>query len=235
MQTQYPLAIIPSIYFLVIIASALLGIVVFLVLRHFLKKKRAQVENSSEPKQEPVSIEEDMVQHCEDCASQVVGDLKATETAPIESLQASPVIGDDDQFLFKQFVNNRLEEAGFFKSMEPAQVEGRLVNYSTHAGGQSTKFAVICIWKPGFIKGRLEWAKSYQLVSYRRYENERDMPVYVAVGVGGSPSGPLALSFVPLKQVRSNVLSETQLGISNQGKILPEALKQNLVLSMMPG
>lgn len=71
--------------------------------------------------------------------------------------------------------------------------------------------AIECKWRAEFFKGRIEWAKSYQLSNYRRYERERGIPVYVIVGIGGQPNDPASVYIIPLPHIRSNVLTERDL------------------------
>ncbi|RYG50291.1 MAG: hypothetical protein EOO01_11045 [Chitinophagaceae bacterium] len=73
------------------------------------------------------------------------------------------------------------------------------------------RIAAECKWRAAFSKGRIEWAKSYQLITYRQYESERGIPVFVIIGIGGEPDGPGEVYVVPLREIRSHVLSEYEL------------------------
>ncbi len=51
--------------------------------------------------------------------------------------------------------------------------------------------------KPG--KNKIEWCKEYQLRRYRRYD--KDLALFVALGVGGSPEKPSVLYVFPLRKL----------------------------------
>lgn len=63
------------------------------------------------------------------------------------------------------------------------------------------RFAIECKWRANFIQGCIEWAKEQQIINYRNYERSSGVTVFVAIGVGGLPSSPDILFFVPLREV----------------------------------
>ncbi|RYZ26462.1 MAG: hypothetical protein EOO10_15500 [Chitinophagaceae bacterium] len=73
------------------------------------------------------------------------------------------------------------------------------------------RIAAECKWRAEFGNGRIEWAKNYQLITYRQYEGERRIPVFVIIGIGGEPDHPGAVYVVPLREIRSHVLTEYEL------------------------
>lgn len=62
-------------------------------------------------------------------------------------------------------------------------------------------FAVECKWRARFIDDKIEWASEQQINNYLNYQRETKIPVYVAIGVGGTPSSPSFLFFVPLQEI----------------------------------
>jgi hypothetical protein len=68
-------------------------------------------------------------------------------------------------------------------------------------GTHYMRFAVECKWRSNFINGTIEWAKQHQIVNYKEYERIARVPVYVAIGVGGSPGAPAFLFFIPLYEI----------------------------------
>ncbi|NTS40791.1 hypothetical protein HRG84_07710 [Flavisolibacter sp. BT320] len=85
------------------------------------------------------------------------------------------------------------------------------LEYQFKTGYYNFRIASECKWWAAFSKGRIEWAKSYQLITYRQYESERGIPVFVIIGIGGEPDSPGAVYVVPLREIRSHVLSEYEL------------------------
>ena len=49
-------------------------------------------------------------------------------------------------------------------------------------------FAVECKWRNGTTNGLVEWARDYQLDNYKNFASQRGMPVFIILGLGGSPS-----------------------------------------------
>lgn len=67
------------------------------------------------------------------------------------------------------------------------------------------KFAIECKWRQSFeIKGKnlgISWAPDYKISEYLAYENEFKIPVWVAIGVGGSPDKPAQLYLAKLSDI----------------------------------
>jgi hypothetical protein len=72
-------------------------------------------------------------------------------------------------------------------------------------------FAVECKWRAAFFEGRIEWAKEYQLETYRKFSQEKKMEVFILIGIGGQPNQPQSLYIVPLRNIDSTQLYETQI------------------------
>jgi len=69
-------------------------------------------------------------------------------------------------------------------------------------------FAVECKWRNDFWKGIIEWARDAQISTYQEFQLSRDMPVFIALGVGGSPSDPRDLFIIPLSHLYKTILTE---------------------------
>lgn len=65
-------------------------------------------------------------------------------------------------------------------------------------GNQRHRFAIECKWREKFIEGKIRWAYKYQIRNYEQYQNEKRIPVFVAIGVGGAPSHPEKLFVTPI-------------------------------------
>ncbi len=72
-------------------------------------------------------------------------------------------------------------------------------------------FAVECKWRKNYYKNGVEWAKEYQLNNYKTFAKDRKIPVFVAIGVGGTPNNPEEVFIVPLEKMKDNFLSQTEL------------------------
>lgn len=70
---------------------------------------------------------------------------------------------------------------------------------------QRVLIAVECKWRRSFDMGEkpgIEWAKERQIANYQRFHRERNIPVFVVIGIGGSPDAPYELYILPLERLR---------------------------------
>lgn len=72
---------------------------------------------------------------------------------------------------------------------------------------KSQQFSVECKWRTDFYKQGIEFAKPDQFKRYQKFENDRKMPVFIAIGVGGSGKNPDKLFIVPLNKFDDNFKS----------------------------
>ena len=117
----------------------------------------------------------------------------------------------DCKTLFEQFIVARLKGCGFEFVSKSTSDEVLIFQPEEGENLHASSIAAVGVWKPSFIKGRIEWARSFQMIGYRQYEKTENRPLFVLIGIGGSPELPEFFYIVPLKQIRSNVLSEMQL------------------------
>ena len=60
-------------------------------------------------------------------------------------------------------------------------------------------FSVECKWRKKLNNNGVEFAYESQLARNRKYETEKNIPVYIAIGIGGEASNPEHLFLIPLK------------------------------------
>jgi hypothetical protein len=65
-------------------------------------------------------------------------------------------------------------------------------------GIQNYKFAVECKYRQSFYNGTITWANRKQINVYEEFQNRFSIPVFIAIGVGGTPSAPRWLFVTPL-------------------------------------
>lgn len=63
-------------------------------------------------------------------------------------------------------------------------------------------FAVECKWRKSFHNGSIEWASEENIEIYNKFAEDRNMPVFVVIGIGGTPKSPDDVYVVPLKSLR---------------------------------
>ncbi len=72
-------------------------------------------------------------------------------------------------------------------------------------------FAVECKYRKEFSNNVLKWAKEHQIKNYVNFQEKNKIPVFVAIGVGGTPELPNDLYLVPLNHLRSSLISKENL------------------------
>lgn len=73
------------------------------------------------------------------------------------------------------------------------------------------KFAVECKWRAELFKGRVELARMDQLNNYKEFSNRERMPVFIVLGLGGTPTAPENVYVIPLDEIRSNCMNQKEL------------------------
>jgi len=70
------------------------------------------------------------------------------------------------------------------------------------------KFAVECKYRSGFYRSQkingpvVKWAAPDQIRRYNAYSRSNRLPVFVAIGVGGSPKKPATMFCIPLRDAK---------------------------------
>lgn len=70
--------------------------------------------------------------------------------------------------------------------------------FKSHKNGK--EFYVEAKYRSAFYKQAIEWCKPFQLKRYR--EIDKKTPVWVVIGVGGSPDDPTHVYEIPLKEIK---------------------------------
>ncbi len=118
--------------------------------------------------------------------------------------------GDD----FEKFIVQKFDKKYFFIQNWAGDkyVEGRYAETTPQPDllmefklkGESALFAVECKWRKNERKNGFDFATEAQLERYRKFEAERGVPVFVAIGMGGDGGNPEQLFIIPLKRLKYN-------------------------------
>lgn len=73
-------------------------------------------------------------------------------------------------------------------------------------GGSRYLFAMECKWRQGFNGERMD-VKEWQLTRYKRFAQDRQMHVFLVLGVGGTPAAPAELYTIPLLELADGPLT----------------------------
>ena len=68
-------------------------------------------------------------------------------------------------------------------------------------GRRKKYFAIECKWRKQFFDGGINWADRFQIENYLRYQQETNMQVFIAIGIGGHPFNPEHLFVTPLDHI----------------------------------
>lgn len=73
-------------------------------------------------------------------------------------------------------------------------------------------FAIECKWRKRFNdQGYVEIAKPYQLRHYQKCQKQRQYPVFIALGIGGTGSKPEDIYLIPLNAIKNCKIKEEQI------------------------
>lgn len=122
---------------------------------------------------------------------------------------------------FEKFVVEKFNQK-FFKIKEWAgdkYVNGRYaettlqpdLNIEFKIRDQKRSFAVECKYRSDFYQGGVVVASEDQLTRYKKFEDQENITVYLAIGVGGSATAPCSLYVVPLSSINSSFIKFDQL------------------------
>lgn len=81
------------------------------------------------------------------------------------------------------------------------------LEYQYRQANNEYEFAIECKWRSSYYKGQIQLCDDYQLKNYQKFSHDKKIPVYIALGVGGSPDNPAELYIIPLDMLSSNLIS----------------------------
>ena len=125
---------------------------------------------------------------------------------------ASKMKGDAfEQHVVKRFASKyfRIKEWRGDKYIDGIYAESNRhpdLEISFKLSGQEDLFAVECKWRKDYVNDQIEWAEAYQFAQYQKFSKERNLPVFIIIGVGGLPNEPKDVYVIPLKQINSQNL-----------------------------
>jgi len=85
------------------------------------------------------------------------------------------------------------------------------VIFDLKSKGVREVFAVECKWRSSYYNEAIEWAKEYQLKNYQEYADKLKIPVFVVIGIGGEAEKPHELFIIPLRKMKSNTITRSEL------------------------
>ncbi len=71
---------------------------------------------------------------------------------------------------------------------------------------KSSHLSVECKWRKNLYKNGVEFAKKEQFERYKNFQMDMEIPVFVAIGIGGKGQSPEQLFIVPISEIDSNFI-----------------------------
>ena len=114
-----------------------------------------------------------------------------------------------ESLIAKKFNRNyfKIKEWAGDKYVEGIYAESTLnpdLVISFNLGKINQLFAVECKYRSKYIMDGIIWAKENQIKHYRSYQEKENIPVFVAIGVGGKPDSPDDLYIIPLREIENS-------------------------------
>lgn len=98
--------------------------------------------------------------------------------------------------------------------------------------GKNRLFAIECKFRSNLWKGKEEygilWAPKYKIRNYNRFWEKEKIPVFVVIGLSGTPSAPQHLFLIPLPYLPHQFISENRLKKFERGTTNKFSLKEFL-------
>ena len=184
----------------------------------------------------PKKVMQEVVQRATEPAASTVEASANTSTPVIESLSEtneqdpnneSTASHQDESYAkglaFEEFIVKRFD-TNFFTVKEwrgDKQVDGvyaqsntypdLVINFNYRKEKVSVDFAVECKWRQSFFKNEIEWSSKQQIERYNQFSREKNIPVFVAMGIGGEPDAPEQMYIVPLDKLQNPSVSFDEL------------------------
>ncbi len=154
-------------------------------------------------------------------------DTAVSAVAKVEEFKADELIekipeaktdkqkGDD----FEKYVVQKFSKS-YFSVLEWASdkyVNGTYPKSNTHPDltlkfkfkEVDTDFAVECKYRSDYYKNGVEWCSEKQMGNYQAFAQEKNIKVFVVIGVGGEATAPEELYIIPLTELMSNFVDKS--------------------------
>lgn len=112
---------------------------------------------------------------------------------------------------FEDFIESRfspkyfniVEKTHSFKENSDRYIESSLnPDFTFRYMPTGETFAVECKYRSELYKGKLSWCNENQLKRYNDFQTNRQIPVFIAVGLGGKQLNPDRLFCIPLSEAK---------------------------------
>lgn len=113
---------------------------------------------------------------------------------------------DKKYFSIKEWAGDKYVKGHYAKTTSQPDV---LLEFKLRE--KRSELSVECKWRKSYYKNGVEFAKKEQVERYKEFQKERNIPVFIAIGIGGKGTEPEQLYIIPLKEIENNFLSMNEL------------------------
>ena len=145
----------------------------------------------------------------QDVEARLEASTEKSETAIIDQNKKS---GDDfEKFIVQKFDKRyyKVKEWAGDKYIDGIYAETTLqpdLIMELNLEYSSATFAVECKWRRKLSNGGIEVATPEQLIRYKAFGEKQNMPVFMAIGLGGEGDSPEQLFIVPIQEINENYM-----------------------------
>lgn len=113
---------------------------------------------------------------------------------------------DKKYFTIKEWAGDKYVKGNYAKTTSQPDL---LLEFKLRE--KSSELSIECKWRKNYYKNGVEFAKKEQLERYKEFQKEKNIPVFIAIGVGGKGNSPEQLYIIPLQEITTNFLSMNEL------------------------
>ena len=109
-------------------------------------------------------------------------------------------------FIVKEWAGDKYVNGVYAETTQYPDLLMEFIGYN-----QNKQFAVECKWRQNSFKDGVSFSTEEQLNRYRKFSKDRQLTVYLAIGLGGKADSPEKLYIVPLEKIAKPFILINQL------------------------
>ncbi len=114
-------------------------------------------------------------------------------------------------FSNEKFILNEWRSDKISDNISPESSKYPDLEYELMLKDTSCKFAVECKWRMHVdSNNKIKWAEDYQIINYNNFSKKFNMPVFIVIGIGGTPNNPNAIYSIPLEKLYKSEINLNQ-------------------------
>ena len=140
----------------------------------------------------------------------------------IDSLVQEKFSKRDKEYAFEKFITDRLS-ADSYRLLEWRSEKNYDEQFAANiakpdlefemktANHENRKFSIECKYRSRFRNDKIDLGKMNRISDYKKYAESKNRPVFLALGIGGKPSGPDIVYIIPVDKIHSTIINFKEL------------------------